>query len=78
MKICLKDILEYQGNKLIDLSGFFQAIDFKQLVKYFLAVIPSHKSFPWFIKKINVKSIMVFKNSPNTSHPVQVSLSECH
>lgn len=73
-KVCLKNILKNKENKLVDQSDCFQAVDFKQLVKYFLAVTASHKSFSWFIKKINVKSITVFKNSPNISLPESLTL----
>lgn len=59
-------------NKLVDLSGCFQAVVFKQLVSGFLAITALHKSFSWFIKRINVKSIMVFKNSLIISHPDKV------
>lgn len=64
--------LKKKENKLVD-SDCFQAVVFKRLVICFLAFTASHKRFSWFIKEINVKSIMAFKNSPNISHPKKVS-----
>jgi len=72
--VCFKNLLKNKENKLVDLSDCFQAVVFKQLVVCFLAFTASHKRFSWFIKEINVKSIMAFKNSPNISHPEKASL----